>query len=500
MNILAATRDKTGTAPGFPVVLVLLGALTIVRLIGLDRSLVDLYFDESQYWAWSRELSFGYFSKPPLLAWVIALAEGACGASEACIRAPAPLIHLGTSLLIYAIARHLYDGRVAFCAAFVFALAPGIDFSARIISTDVPLLFFWALALLAFLKLVGRAELRWAIVLGLSLGLGMLAKYAMAYFLFGIALAALLDRDARALLGAPLFWLSLVIAAAVVAPNVWWNFENGFATLRHLGDNVRGPGLAFSPFKGLEFIASQFAAFGPVAFVALLYAFFASQAGSSVRADRLLIAFTLPALVLITLTAFLGRANANWAAVSYVSASALAASVLVRLAAWRWLAINLAIGVAVQVALLVADARADRLRLPFLSKPAVYERTLGWRALGEEAKRLAARHRAATIAGEGRDDVASMIYYARDARVLAWPLRATPSHHFDLTRPLKADAAEPILIMSRCPLAARFADYYASVEPLGRYDAPAGPGAQRSYFAFLLKGARKPIGPLAPCR
>jgi hypothetical protein len=58
----------------------------------LHFSDVDLFFDESQYWSWSRELAFGYFSKPPLLAWLIAAAERVCGDSEACIRAPAPLL------------------------------------------------------------------------------------------------------------------------------------------------------------------------------------------------------------------------------------------------------------------------------------------------------------------------------------------------------------------------------------------------------------------------
>src|SRR5262249_55878860 len=149
------------------------------------------------YWVWSRELAFGYFTKPPLLAWVIAVAEHICGSAEACVRAPAPLFYFGTSLLVYAAARELYDARVGFYAALSTAFATGGVFSARIISTDVPLLFFWALALLAYVKLLHGAGRRWAVMLGLAFGLGLMAKYAMIYFVLGIALAALMDRDAR---------------------------------------------------------------------------------------------------------------------------------------------------------------------------------------------------------------------------------------------------------------------------------------------------------------
>src|SRR6516162_1617206 len=89
----------------FQAAALILVVLTVVRLIGLRISIVDLFFDESQYWAWSRELALGYFSKPPMLAWLIAAAEHVCGPSEACIRAPAPLMSLATSLLACAIGR-----------------------------------------------------------------------------------------------------------------------------------------------------------------------------------------------------------------------------------------------------------------------------------------------------------------------------------------------------------------------------------------------------------
>src|SRR5258708_4167560 len=86
----------------FRVAALIVVTLTLFRLVGLRLSGVDLFIDESQYWSWSRELAFGYFSKPPLLAWLIAAAEHLCGSSEACIRAPAPLMSLVTSLLAYA--------------------------------------------------------------------------------------------------------------------------------------------------------------------------------------------------------------------------------------------------------------------------------------------------------------------------------------------------------------------------------------------------------------
>jgi 4-amino-4-deoxy-L-arabinose transferase-like glycosyltransferase len=146
----------------------ILFALTIARLIALEVSVVDLFFDEAQYWSWSRAPAFGYFSKPPLLAWILTGATEICGDGEACLRAISPIFYLGTSLLAYAIADLLYDERTAFWTALVVALSVGVAFSSRIVSTDVPLLFFWALALFAWLKLLTGGSTRWAVLLGVA--------------------------------------------------------------------------------------------------------------------------------------------------------------------------------------------------------------------------------------------------------------------------------------------------------------------------------------------
>ena len=100
----------SGTEPlpqSFWWLVAILAGLTVVRIVGLKFSAVEFFFDESQYWVWSKTPAFGYFSKPPLLAWIIHEADRICGDSEACLRAPAPLFHLGTCIVSYFVARML---------------------------------------------------------------------------------------------------------------------------------------------------------------------------------------------------------------------------------------------------------------------------------------------------------------------------------------------------------------------------------------------------------
>ena len=491
---------ETPVTLGFPFLLGILAALTAVRLIGLKMSAVDLFYDEAQYWDWSRQLAFGYFSKPPLLAWIIAVAERVCGDAEACIRAPAPILYLGTSLLVYPLTRQLYDSNVAFFATLATAMMTGLVYSAQIISTDVPLMFFWALAMLAYFKLLAGSRY-WSIVLGIALGLGFLAKYAMVYFLLGVALAAWFDIDARRLLRRPEFWVAMAIALLIIAPNIIWNIENGLATLRHTGKNIQGRGIDFNPLHALEFIAAQFAVLGPVVFTVFLMASFRVMAPDLDRADRMMLAFAIPPLALVTTMAFFTRVNANWAAPSGISAIVVATAILVRWKAWRWLVLSLAIGLIAQLGLLIGDAKARTLHLPWLAKGDLYSRTLGWHALADEAGQFARRVGARTIIAERRRDVAALLYYRRQQpeKIVTWRHSHVPLDHFEMSRPLDETSPQPLILITECASNARLSTDFATVEPLGSFSVKTGPTSVRTYFAFKLDDRRGPIGALGPC-
>jgi 4-amino-4-deoxy-L-arabinose transferase-like glycosyltransferase len=500
-GISSLSLPRSRAVPGFGFALGLLAAITAVRLIGLHYSVVDLFYDESQYWAWSREFAFGYFSKPPLLAWIIAVSDRVCGDSEACVRAPAPILYFGTSLIVYAIARQLYDARVAFFSAISFGLAIGVAFSARIISTDVPLLFFWALGLLAYVKLLDGGDWRWVATLGVSLGLGMLAKYAMAYFLLGIALAAWLDGDARRLLRAPGLWIALAVAAVVFAPNVVWNVEHGFGTVRELGKNAAGGGIKLSIGHALDFIGSQFGVFGPILFSVLLLAIARIASPAINRADRLMLGFAIPPLALIAAIGFVTKANANWAATSFVSGAIVAVALLVRDKAWKWLTASIAIGAIFQAVLLAGDAFAYKVHVPLIKNGDVYLRTLGWRSFAEQTGALARRIGARSIVGDIHFEVASLLYYWRDQpqQILAWRNAPVPEDNFELTRPFTDAAPQPILYVTTCSDMVPLSDYFASVEPLGEFAAPTGPRTSRIYKVFKLEDPRGPIPPRGRC-
>ena len=66
--------------------LLLLPGLWLLRMFSAAYSGAGLFVDEAQYWEWSRELAWGYYSKPPLLPVLIKLSAGIAGDGTAGIR------------------------------------------------------------------------------------------------------------------------------------------------------------------------------------------------------------------------------------------------------------------------------------------------------------------------------------------------------------------------------------------------------------------------------
>ena len=495
-NEAAAAQRRSRRFAAFVAVLV---ALTAIRIVSLKLSVVELFYDEAQYWFWAQHPAFGYYSKPPLLAWVIAGAGRICGSEEWCVKAPAPIIYFAASVTVAFIGRTLYDETVGLAAGLLTALATGVVFSSTTISTDVPLLFFWAVALLAYVKFLMRPRIGWALVLGAAIGLGLLSKYAMIYFIPGMALAAFASRRAREALKQPLIWLSFLLAALIVSPNLAWNASHGFMTFGHTASLVIEPDASPSLLRALAFLATQFAVFGPVVFAVMILAAFKFKSSAQIEQDRLMVAFFVTPIVVVTVFAFFAHAYANWASPAVVSGLILTAAVLTRRKAWVWLWGSVALGAVFQMMVIVGGLVATDLPVRFLNIRNPYSAVIGPRNFAESVGGLATTLGAPTIANDSRGEVMPIRYYWRDKpqAVLSWPPVDEP--RFDPIAPLTPSAAEPILFVSLCPDIERLRPSYGEIDPLGRITFPAGMGREGGYYAFILAKNRAPIAPLAMC-
>jgi 4-amino-4-deoxy-L-arabinose transferase-like glycosyltransferase len=462
-------------------------AITALRLIWLALQPADLYPDEAQYWFWAQHPAFGYYSKPPLVAWLIALTTGVFGDSEFAIRLSAPLLHAGVAGFVYGVGSRLYDSRIGLWSAIAYASLPGASVSAFIISTDAPLLLCWAAALYAFIRARNEVGWRWWIAVGVACGLGLLAKYAMAYWMLSALGYVLALRNERRHL-CPLL-AAFGIGLVIYFPNFWWNWSNGFVSYIHVKDNAGLDEPLIHPDAFLEFFGSQFAVFGPLFFATLLIIVASPGALAEPRA-RLLATFALPTLAMMLAVSLLSRANANWAAPAFVSAAVLVVAWALRRG--RIGLVVLSIGLNLTATALLFTGH-DVLAAAGVELPAKYDplaRLRGWRALGATVGAALADHPGFTLFADDRETLAALIYYVHPHpfEAVKWKLKnGLPKDQWELTNGLSQRRGGNFLLVSEHDLIPEMSPSFAAMDRLQPIAIAVGPGTVRTYTLYLAR-------------
>jgi hypothetical protein len=294
---------------------------------------LDLAPDEAHYWHWSRHLDWSYYSKGPLVAWLI---RGSCdlfgdlsmrlvGTEMLAVRLPAVASNAALLAGLYVLtSAALRSPRAGLAVVAVALTYPPASAAAVVMTIDAPYLACWCWALVGAMKAISTGRFRWWLVAGVCSGLGVLAKYPM--LLFPTAIAGFLGVHGRSEFRRSGFWWFLLLSLLGCLPVVLWNADREWVSVRHvLGQSglVR-PMNPSGPWTGpLGFAASQFGfllGFGFVAFAA---------AGWKYRrtADP---ALTLLWWASVPVWGFFASASVrtgvqlNWPAAAYIGGSVLA--------------------------------------------------------------------------------------------------------------------------------------------------------------------------------
>ena len=244
-------------------VAVILAVLTAARIAYLAWGSLDLSPDEAHYWEWSRRLDLSYYSKGPLIAYLIAGLTAVFGTSALGIRLGAVGLSLVGAWALYRLGRELY-GRPEPGALAVIGLQvmPLVWAGSLLMTIDAPFVVAWTLGLWAAHRAVtGGGMGAWAL-LGLAIGVGSLAKYAMLFALPGLVLYLWRAPERRRVLAARGPILAGLVALSAFVPVLLWNARTGWVSARHVASQGRGRGFTLEHLA--EFLGSQFLVLSPL--------------------------------------------------------------------------------------------------------------------------------------------------------------------------------------------------------------------------------------------
>jgi len=471
----------------------LIAGLLLFRVVLLWLNPSGLHGDEAQYWAWAQEPDFGYYSKPPLIAWIIWTTTALFGDAEWAVRLASPILHTFTAILCFLTARRLYNAKAGLVAAALYALMPGVALSSSLISTDAALLVFVALFLYSWVRVREEPSWRWALLIGAALGFGLLAKYAMTYVLPAFGLAVLFEAKTRKAMLSLRGVVAGLLSGLIILPNILWNARNDFATMVHTTDNANlKDGPQFNVDELAEFLFGQLGVFGPVTFILLLIAIWGMRRNRR-SFDLWLILLVLTPLLIICAQAVVSRANANWAAVAYASAPILLAGWAVQSRrAMRWVAAgliaNLLLGVGPGL-VMTSPTLVDRLGFANAVK-----RQRSWPETVEAIRAEYDQGDFDAIAVDNRLLFYDLLYYEMEetAPLFMWRYEPRLNNHAELTKALPQDDRSVLLVSYYAPYTEYFAQDFETLIPLGEINIDLGGGKVRALKTYAASGYKGP--------
>lgn len=226
-------------------------AFNIIQAAGME-----LDPDEAYYWLYSRQLDWGYFDHPPVIA-ILIKAGFAIIPGELGVRLGAILLQAAGFLLLWDMAGRPLERSKFLTLAALLAAAPMLQMYGFIATPDSPLLFFIILFFYAYQKFLQSD--RWGNVffLGLVMAVMLYSKY------HGILVIAFTLFSNWRLLRNPRFYVASIFGAALFFPHLYWQYDQGFPSFSY---HLVGRDDAYELKHTVTYLINQVAILSPFLF------------------------------------------------------------------------------------------------------------------------------------------------------------------------------------------------------------------------------------------
>lgn len=215
-----------------------IGLLLLGLFIALVHTLLNgkygFHRDELDIIMNARQLDWGYVAYPPVTPWIARLGLALFGSSLQGLRLFSAIGQGLSVVMVGWMARDLGAGRSGqWMAGIAAAIAPVALTAGTMIQYMAFDYVCWVAIAFFLVRLLTTEEPRWWLAIGAAIGLGMMTKYTVVFFVAGVVVAILLTPNRRYLLSRWM-WAGAVLAILVYLPNLIWQIQHDFISLDFL--------------------------------------------------------------------------------------------------------------------------------------------------------------------------------------------------------------------------------------------------------------------------
>lgn len=400
VNLYSYSYTRYKEKPHTTVLFIFLLAMSLFRIYYITQGPLDLSPDESHYWEWSRRLDWSYYSKGPMIAYLIYISTSIFGDSVFGIRIMAVFFSALSSIFLYILGKRLFDEKAGLFSAILIQIIPLFSAFGVLFTIDSLFIFFWILSLFFFYcstfnvqcstknssPITHHPSLIYWILLGISIGCGLLTKYTMALFYLSAFLFLLLLKEKRKVLFTKGPYVAFLISLIVFSPVIIWNTQHDWVTFKHTAGQVQmAKGVQLSLKSFFEFFGSQLGVITPFLFIIMGVSLWKLRNQCE---GAFLFWFSIPIIAFFLLKSIQGKVQANWALPGYITGIVAFSAYSVKKFYTEGKSMKFFIVTAVLLSVVATSVGhySSLLNLPGKMDPT--NRIRGWKELGAEVTKI----------------------------------------------------------------------------------------------------------------
>jgi hypothetical protein len=215
--------------------LALVGIALVVALVHLmTNGRYGFHRDEFQFLSDARHLDWGFVAYPPFTPFVERVGLQLFGVSLVGLRLFSVIAQALAIVMTGLMARELGGGRLAQVTAALAVATSGLPvFEGTEFQYSSFDYLWWVLIAYFVIRLLKTENPRWWLAIGVFVGLGLMTKYSILFFIAGIVSGMLLS-SARRYFASGWFWGGVSVALLIFAPNFIWQVRHGFISVHFL--------------------------------------------------------------------------------------------------------------------------------------------------------------------------------------------------------------------------------------------------------------------------
>jgi dolichol-phosphate mannosyltransferase len=321
------------------IIWVLIGLGILIRLVFIG--LLNLLPEEAYYWNYARHLDIGYLDHPPMVAWLIYLSGLVFGRSEFSVRLPAFLGWFVFAYFMYRFTVITVGKSVGKPVLLLLAVLPIYLSVGFLMTPDAPFYVFWAGVLYFLSKVFFEGQSRAWYAVGVCLGLGLLSKFTMGLVVPAAFVYMLIDKEARQWFKKPYPYIALLLGFIIFTPDLFWNYQNHWASFAFQGTRRWSGGAEFSLHILLGTILVLITPLGLYEAIKVFVDFRKNRKKSRrqdvprYRKELFLITFTLVPLLVFVVHSLQGQPKLNWTGPVWLALLPLIGARIYGMKLWR---------------------------------------------------------------------------------------------------------------------------------------------------------------------